>query len=464
MEVRVRSLAMLFLCLAACGPSVSDYSANVDGGGSGDGGANTPDAYSGPVGVIAGTVWAPGNAPGMVAAGHEFPIYGALVWLSISKPAPVPDQVYCDECVNAPSNAVLSDHKGVFQLQDLVPGTYWLIIQKGQFRLDQQVTVTAGQTLQLQATATTLPSTRDPAAGKFIPRIALASGQYDDMQDIMGKLGIGAVDASGRFVASSAAGIFDVYSNGGAIDNAAMGSLSSLVGDLDKMRNYHIIFIPCSGDQNTSALWNTQVLANIRHYVKEGGKLYVTDWSGEWSDNVFPEQIELRDDPFGDRIDTPANAYNAASDTWNTSMFGNADDLDDYTSDNAEAVDDDLNQWLHEQRGPLATGGQGLFDANNFVVTGAWDHITALNSVQVGTDEKGFPVHDDPKAFVIGDDGTGGGKKPLTVIYEPVGCGRVMYSTYHTTDDTHPGLVPQERILVYLIMEIGVCHSGPVID
>jgi hypothetical protein len=51
----------------------------------------------------------------------------------------------------------------------------------------------------------------------------------------------------------------------------------------------------------------------------------------------------------------------------------------------------------------------------------------------------------------------------LTVTYEPAGCGRVLYSTYHTTANTPPGLAPQERILVYLIMEIGVCKDGPII-
>jgi hypothetical protein len=65
---------------------------------------------------------------------------------------------------------------------------------------------------------------------------------------------------------------------------------------------------------------------------------------------------------------------------------------------------------------------------------------------------------------VIGDDGFAGPKKALSVTYEPAGCGRVLYSTYHTTDFTHEGLAPQERILAYLIMEIGICKDGPIID
>ena len=50
-------------------------------------------------------------------------------------------------------------------------------------------------------------------------------------------------------------------------------------------------------------------------------------------------------------------------------------------------------------------------------------------------------------------------RKPLTVSYEPVGCGRVVFQTYHTTDDRHVGLAPQERVPLYLIMEIGTCRD-----
>ena len=86
-----------------------------------------------------------------------------------------------------------------------------------------------------------------------------------------------------------------------------------------------------------------------------------------------------------------------------------------------------------------------------------------LHRVEVGVDFEGLPVWDDPRAFVIGGEGNSTPKRPLTVTFEPAGCGRVMYSTYHTTDTSHVGLVPQERILLYLIMEIGVCKEGPIL-
>ena len=55
---------------------------------------------------------------------------------------------------------------------------------------------------------------------------------------------------------------------------------------------------------------------------------------------------------------------------------------------------------------------------------------------------------------------------PMTLGF-PYGCGRVLYTTYHTVGEMsgpHAGLEVQERILVYLIMEIGVCQSGPILE
>ena len=76
----------------------------------------------------------------------------------------------------------------------------------------------------------------------------------------------------------------------------------------------------------------------------------------------------------------------------------------------------------------------------------------------MGVDDDGFPIYDEPHVFVIGgSEEEPLPKRPLTVTYEPAGCGRVLFSTYHTTDELHPGLVPQERILLYVIMEIGIC-------
>jgi hypothetical protein len=401
----------------------------------------------------------------MVPTGHEIPVFGAVVYLALQRPAPIPDGVYCDKCIKPPGSPVFTDHAGAFRLDAVRPASYWLVIEKGQFRLEQEVTVVADSELALTGLQTTLPSAHDPANGRWVPKIALASGRYDQLEDVIGKMGIGEVDTNGRLVPSSAAGRFDVYANDGAIDNVAIASLSELARDYARLSQYHIVFVPCSSGGNALALREPAVLRNLRRYVADGGKLYVTDWSGEWMDNAFPAQLELRNESSGPRVDTPAEAFDPTTETWNTSLFGDADDSSLYDSDDAEAVDPDLHTWLNGQQGPTAaSAATSTFNASRFEVVDAWDHIVALHPVQVGVDSEGFSVIDEPKALVIGSDGFAGGKKPLTVTFEPTGCGRVLFSTYHTTETNHRGLVPQERILLFLIMEIGVCKDGPIVD
>ena len=416
-----------------------------------------PDVYTGPVGGVSGTVWAPGNAPGMVPEGQEIPITGALVYLSYRPAESIPERVYCEYCEEPGARAVYTDPLGNFHIPDYPPGTYYLIMQKGQFRRQLEVEVEADVIRELSVEDTTLPNVHDPENGLWTPRMAVAVGSFDQLEDILGKMGFGEVGDDGEYIPESVPDRVDFYENGGSgFSDVTVGTLADLATDLERMLDYHIIFIPCSGSSNTHVLRNQSTLRNIRDYVKEGGKLYVTDWSGEWADNVFPASIQLG----GLGIDTPAFAYNAATDTWRTLLFGSADGSA-YDTPNAEAVVPELRAWLDEQTGPTVYDETpSEYDASHFEVEGNWNVIRNLVTTEVGTAPDGTTIYDEPVPWVIGgSDILPIPKNPLTVTYEPVGCGRVLFSTYHTTDDVHVGLVPQERVLLHLIMEITVCRD-----
>ena len=448
----MRALPCMFLLVViACGPS-----------GRGDdegGGVDAP--YTGPTGTLRGRVWAPGLAPGMAAVGEEVPVAGAAVYTTSVRPPPIPAGVYCEPCQAAPAGSVLTDHTGSFIVPDAQPGKRWLVIQKGQFRLEQELDITTTD-VTLDTAQTTLPSVMDQANGKWIPRIAIAAGSYDPLESILGKMGIGTVDAQGSY--TSTEGKLDLVDNGGNTLGMTVATLEALVRDPAKLATYHMVIIPCSGDSHTGALQDQQVLRNLRDYVKAGGKLYVTDWSGEWMDNVFPTQVQLGEGGFGGfggTIDTPASAYASLSDSWNSSQFGTADG-DAYDSSDADAVDPGLASWLGAQQGPSpSSAASAPINSHQFEAVDNWNYIQQLTPVQVGV-ENGTPVIDTPKAWVTGSGG-GSGRHALTVTFEPAGCGRVMFSTYHTTPGAHLGLYPQERILLYLLMEIGVCSDNPVI-
>jgi hypothetical protein len=447
-----RLFAAVVAIAAGCGPSTGIGSSDDDDD------DLEPDARSGAVAELTGTVWAPGMAPGMVPVGHEIPIAFARVSLVSDRPAPIPSSVYCETCVDS-TGAILSDAHGHFTVGTLATGNYWLVIEKGQFRREVALVVTSGHRT-LDAADTTLPSAFDREHGQTIPHVAVAAGSYDSIQDILGKMGLGQIGAGGDL--TNTLGEIDLYANGGADLGLAMGTLTQLVSDPARLRQYHIIFIPCASTANTAALADQQNLKNLRDYVAAGGKLYVTDWSGEWMDDVFPAPVELG----GATTDTPASAYDATADTWNPALFGDADG-DYYQSPDGHAVDPDLSAWLTGQIGPRSDSGGdvGPIDPDRFVVYDNWNWIKSLTAVPVGVDGDGNPIVDTPRVWVEGSGavGAGAGPHPLSVTFNPPGCGRVLYSTYHTAPGTHLGLLPQERVLLFLILEIGVCNNNPPI-
>lgn len=99
-------------------------------------------------------------------------------------------------------------------------GAWNLVVQKGAFRRVRNVTVTApGQTVQVPIDNTTLPHQYNPAAGNHIPRIAVAFGIWDDIQDSLAKIGLGSV-AGGGLVAGSES--FDIYQGEDSTDYAGV--------------------------------------------------------------------------------------------------------------------------------------------------------------------------------------------------------------------------------------------------
>ena len=241
-------------------------------------------------------------------------------------------------------------------------------------------------------------------------------------------------------------------------------SVEYLVQNLSELRKYHIVFFPCSTSVADTLLSDQNNLKNLRQFVADGGKIYVTDWSGETADRAFPPQIQLGSDGFGtvDSIGT----YDPISLDGTLTQAGDADGSL-YDAADGKAIDPDLNMWLGLQSGPTEDNPvPSMYNPNYFTVSHNWNWINSLNSVMKGTDDDGMPVYDDPKAWVTGSDGTHG-PKPLAVTYEPAGCGKVLFSTFQTSgasaSDEHVGLTPQERVLLFLIMEISSCTENPII-
>ena len=438
---------------ASCGPPLAG---DKDAGG----GSDDPP----PAGSVTGTVWAPGNAIGAVPAGYEIPVADAIVYFSDDgPPKAIPDGVYCDRCELRPTTFTTSDPKGRFTIANVSAGSHRLVIEKAQFRLETMIDVPEKQGLAVPPQQSTLPSKHDPSHGMWTPRVAIAIGDSDQIEDIFGKMGMLDLDSDGRVLESSFATTDRIELYGNPIDppfpSQHKGTITTLFGDLQRMKRYHIIFVPCNYDSNVAPLATPAIRKNIQDYVAAGGKLYVTDWSAEWEDAAFPEFI---------RFDAADDTTVAMADA-NTINPGDGDH--GHFALHARATDPVLAEWLDGQKAPLvipaggeaedfpSTYAEGVIDAQDFVVEGSWTLIRETPPVRLGVDMNGMTVTTTAKTWISGD--YMGTYSPHSVTFEP-SCGRVVYSTYHTAQKTHQWLVPQERVLLHLIMELGVCNAGPI--
>ena len=390
----------------------------LDVGGSGgqngdDGGDCVPQATNA---TLTGTVYAPNL---------EIPISGAVVYVTQGDPEPVPAEVYCAECVQITCNEhfVLTEPDGSFELPATAGAGQKLVVQKGQFMHVVDIDVAEGDNA-VPANMSNLPGEWNPGAGMWIPRIAVVETEWDNIYNILAKIGLGNV-SGGALVSGSEQ--FDLY---------AQPAGGALLDDLDAMREYHIIFIPCMAQEGMGGL-SQQRIDNIRQWVSEGGKWYVTDWANEYLYETFPNYQRLH----GQDFDPDLPLYDTTG----------------------VVLDADLLAWLEALPAPLKDIGGGhpnLLSLPTVGLVDNWSGIDSIPPIMVMNDE-GEQVNVGHHEWVQGSCpvcSPSNELRPMTISAQ-YGCGRMMFSTYHTDEGVHAGLTPQELILLYIILEIGVCHE-----
>jgi hypothetical protein len=378
------------------------------------GGVNPPE----PDANLTGFVYAPNL---------EIPISGALVYLTDQDPEPIPDGVYCAECVELPCDAqfVLTQPNGSFSLPAVSGPGQKLVVQKGQFLHVTDFDVVPGNNA-VPAVDSSLPGEWNPAAGHWIPRIAVYEIFNDSIFNLLAKIGLGQVNASGELVMGTEQfDILDPFADGDMLDS------------LGEMQNYHIIFIPCMSQGGLGAVTPIREL-NIRDWTEAGGKWYVTDWANEYLYEPFPTYQD-----FHQAFDPDLGLYESQG----------------------TIVDPDLQAWLAALPAPLKDIGNGyptLANLPSVAFEDNWSGLDAIHDIFVQNME-GEQVNVGHHTWVEGPCGACSDSfsvRPMTVS-GGYGCGRMMFSTYHTTESTHLGLTPQELVLLYIILEIGVCHGEP---
>ncbi|HLT35791.1 MAG TPA: hypothetical protein VK034_05885, partial [Enhygromyxa sp.] len=192
------------------------------------------------------------------------------------------------------------------------------------------------------------------------------------------------------------------------------------------------------------------------------GKLYVADWSAEFLEYAFNGYQD-----FWRRMDTtkPDSLPTWANDP--TTDLGSYDAI-------GTVLDADLQAWLAALPAPLkdinpqnpnAGEPYPVIDSLPMLETvNLWSGVKAVHPVLVD-DGDGGQIDVGHKVWIEGPGSTTWGvppadqQHPLTITAE-YGCGKIMFTAYHTAENgKYIGLTPQELVLMYLILDIGVCQE-----
>jgi len=374
--------------------------------------------------TITGTVLAPNGTD---------PVPGATVFIPAKVPEMFPPEVQCEVCghLGTANNLWYDTTKadGRFTLSQVCPGKWPVVFQNGRFRRLVYVDVQASTPVALTADRTRLP-TRNAEFTQYdaIPKIAVATGDFDKMECVLRKIGL-------------ADGTFDLYEDAASLKSPkALPAFGPLVNDLTKMKQYNIIFINCTANTFESELQKTQVRKNIDDYITSGGRLYVTDWSYDWI-----EQVES----FAPFIDFEPGASGNTPEKQNAGALGK-----DGLVIQATIKDSLLASWLGNFPGAISSSQSTI---QYFLID--W-----VMMYQLGKDVKLWV-----EGNVSSQDGAIKGVKPLTVTFNFKNCGKILYTSYHTEGreneilpEAFPkycgtSLSPQDRILEFLIFDIANC-------
>ncbi len=452
-------VAALAVGLVACGGG--------NGGGGGGTGLNNAQSVTGTVYSASGdpvpgtTVYLPGTT---VTASTKFKAtrtYNKVVIAS--------DGTECEDPPSADSSlaAACTAQDGTFNMDTSAVTTNptQIVFNRGALRMVQPLSC-SDDPCALTSSVTTFGG-----GSTTWPRVAVVTGMYDRMEDVLAKLadtdttddtngGYGRVDTTtGQFVYGSEYGtnltIIDGTGFTTPTENAAdIGSYKTwdtYLNGTNSLSAFDVVFINCGNNYEGSLVANVSVLQN---YVNGGGRLYVTDLSYDFVEQPFPQFMQFEGDPADPNtpgaldaaqtgtagLTINANVNVASMNSWlatarvnahDTSAAGNPDDDCTFTQDPYDQV--------------IGALIGGLIPLGDFL--GGWAHMDGAHT--------GYS----PTIWISSGSGVmfdGLNNRPLTASMG-IGSnnGNITYSSYHTAHSC-PTLTfwPQERVLQYLIFEV----------
>jgi hypothetical protein len=403
--------------LAACGGGGSDPAPAV----------TPPPAAAVTPATINGKVVAPDGAT---------PIANALVYIEnsvgsvsasgaqkLSKAAPITTS--CGTVPDASWAYTCSGNDGSFTLKGQIPTSAKLTAVKGTFKVETPL----GAPVAGVITQGNVAFVIDNATGNTAPKIAVVTGSFDSIEDILAKLGFGEL-VGGKLKLGTEK--FKLYDGNGALGTGYESS-DKLFVDADgdgkpDIFKYTIVFWNCGTDEAvplTAA--NKEIL---RQYVQGGGKLYASDLAYDIVEQVFPAYIDF----YGSDGVVASTAENMG-----VAEVGISDITVNAT------VDPALQAWL---RSVTCAGGSCVQADGTVKIEGFLSGWGVINGAHTGS--TGVKTWASGAVDFASSTGV---VKPLTMSF-PVGSGRVTYTSYHNEAQVGAELEPQQRILQYLVFEL----------
>lgn len=403
-----------------------------------------PHCPAGQTTVLRGRVTAPNGRD---------PIGQAVVYVPQSgQLTPLPEGLGCELCrdpvVGRAVASTSTDLDGRFALRGTPAGAaIAVVVQKGRFRRLFQVPITAcqDQELAFDEGKLALPARRSQGD---LPQMAVAAGDHDAIECVLRDLGLDPSEFSG---ADGAAAVH-LYDNQtpGMPTLPGQLALPALLSDRERLLRYHLVFLNCSGTAYSQLLLgDPQVRRNLRDYVGAGGRLYATDWSYDFIQQL-PELAPFLcfEDGQDCSITTP-HTFHAA-----IAHGGDGDPLL-ASVDQSTAGGRALAAWLAKLPSPVAADSVPISD-----LLPGWVLLK-----QTALDQRLFPSTVWLRSVVRGQ------QRPLTVTFDyppQAACGRVLFSSAHTRDRlpqrVFPGYCPlgggalvQEQILEFLLFNLSDC-------
>ena len=339
-------------------------------------------------------------------------------------------------CGEPPADALAAtctDPQGKFDLKlsGLVPST--VVIRKGAFKAEQTVSVTNGQTSLILGAVTV------PTSGINAARMAVVTGSYDSIEDVLAKLGFGQL-AFGKLKLGTET--FKIFNGTDDTDLTDLGypSYTALFDDADgtgraDIFDYDIVFLNCGIEVDFSN-FDADKLATLQDYVQSGGRIYASDWSYVAVEQAFPQFID-----FMGSDDTAIDVAEAIG----HALVG-ADGIEVSTQ-----VDSTLKSWLQGVtclNGPCVQA-DGTVHIEGFL--GGW---AVIKGTHAGASVKTW-VNGPVKYFTDNSFTTfSTDNLPLTMSFTS-GRGRVTFTSYHNESGLMgDDLLPQQRILQYMVFEL----------